>query len=95
MITKGFHINTIMLSKVQYTVSTYTFMIILIKDVTLLNNRDLIFKPEQLDTLILSAYIINYNLTHIIIRNNIDLPVILLRYTRLDRILEYKTTECF
>lgn len=95
MITKGFRINTVVLSKAQYAVSTHAFMMVLIKDVALLNDRDLIFKPEQLDALTLSAYIVDHNLTHIVVRNDIDLPVILLRHARLGRILEYEAAGCF
>ena len=58
-------------------------------------NRDLIFESKQLNTLTLSIYVINYNLSHLMIRNNINLPVILIRYVRLNKILEYKVEGYF
>lgn len=95
MIVKGFCIDAVMLSKAQYAVPAYTFMTVSIKNVTLLKNRDLIFESEQLDVLILSAHIVNYNLIYIVVRNDIDLLIILFRYTRLGKVLEYEAVGCF
>ena len=43
----------------------------------------------------LSINIINYNLVRIVIRNNIDLLVIFIKYTRFNKIQKYKTIKCF
>ena len=48
-----------------------------------------------MNILTLSVNIVDYILSRIIIRNNIDLLVMLARYTRLDKILEYKIEEYF
>ena len=78
-------------------VSTYSFMTVSIEAISLSlpKNRDLLFEPSQLDILTLSAYIVNYNISGIVIRNDIDLPIILIRRTRLDRVLEYEVEGYF
>ena len=44
------------------------------------------FELKQLNILILSINIVNHNLTRIVIRNNIDLLITLVKHTRLDKI---------
>lgn len=95
IITKGSRTNAAILSKAQYAVPTHTFMTIPIKDVELPQDRDLIFEPKQLDALTLSAHIVDHNLTHIVVRNDTNLPATLPRHTRLDKVLEYEATRCF
>lgn len=95
MIAKGSRTNTVVLSKAQYAVSAHAFMTVPIKDMALPNDRDLIFGTEQLDALTLSAHTVDHNLTHIVVRNDTDLPAILPRHTRLSRVLEYEAAECF
>ena len=70
-------------------------MTISIKHVDLSANRDLIFELDQLDVLILSVHLINYNLSRVLIYNNINLSIILNKYIRLDKILKYETEEYY
>ncbi len=53
-------------------------------------DRDLLFEPSKYDILIVSTYIVNYNINKIVVRNNINLPVIINRYINLGRVVEYK-----
>ena len=58
-------------SNKRITIFVYFNVVILItKIVNLSNNRDLLFKLKTLDTLFVYAYIINYNILKIFIRNN-------------------------
>ena len=76
--------------------SSYFFLTILIElNAKLSLNRDLIFESKQLNILTLLIHIVDYNLSRFMIRNDINLSVILFRYTRLNKILEYETTSCF
>ena len=43
----------------------------------------------------MTAYIINYNIDRIIVRNNTNLPIIISRYTRLGKIIKYEITKYF
>lgn len=95
MVAKGSRTDAVVLSKAQYAVPAHTFMTVPIKNVTLPKDRDLIFEPEQLDALTLSAHIVDHNLTHIVVRNDTDLPTILPRHTRLGKVLEYEAAGCF
>ena len=49
------------------------------KILSLLNNRDLLFKLKTLYTLFIYAYIINYNILKIFIRDNLNKLITLLR----------------
>ena len=95
IVAKGLRTNVIVVSKARYAISTYSFIIISIEHVELLVDRELIFKPKRLDALTLFAYLINYNLARIIVYNDTNLSITLLRYTRLGKVLKYKAKECF
>jgi len=58
-------------------------------------DRDFLFEPSKHDTLIVSTYIVNYSINRIVVRNNINLPVIINRYIKLKRVVEYKTINYF
>jgi len=58
-------------------------------------DRDLLFELSKYNTLIVSIYIVNYDMDRIIIRNNSDLLIIISRYTKLGRVVEYKVVNYF
>ena len=95
MIIKGSRTNIIIISKARQMISIYSFITILIEAIYLPEDRDLLFEPSQLDALTLSTYIVNYTFSKIIIRNNLNLSIILIRRTRLDKVLKYKVEEYF
>ena len=95
MAAKGPRTNVSVVSKAKYAVPAHSFMTIPIKPVTLPDDRDLIFEPEQLDDLTLSAHIVDHNLSHLMVRNDTDLPVTLSRHARLGQVLEYEAEGCF
>jgi len=59
------------------------------------SNRDLLFELSKYNTLIVLIYIVNYDIDRIIIRNNTDLPIIISRYIKLGRVIEYKVVNYF
>ena len=96
MVTKGPRTDTTVVSKARQTVPAHSFMTVPIEAATFLpEDRDLLFEPSQLDTLTLSAYIVDYNMSGIVIRNDTDLPVTLIRYTRLGKVLKYEAEGYF
>ena len=95
MIVKNSRINIMIIFKARYIVSTYFFLIILIQPVELSAKRDLIFESKQLDTLTLFVSIVDNSLLSLIIRNDTNLSVTLVKHTRLDKVLKYKTEKCF
>ena len=95
MIVKGFRTDTVIIFKVRYVVSTHSFLTVLIQFVELSVGWDLIFEPEQLDTLTLFVSIVDNSLSSLMIRNDTDLFITFVRHTRLDKVLEYKAEGCF
>ena len=95
IITKNFKTNAVVLVKEQLSISSISFLAMFVKNLNLSFNRDLIFKLKQLDTLTLLTHIVDHNISHIIIRNNISHSVILSRYTRLNKVLKYEAKNCF
>ena len=95
MIVKGPRTDAVVISKARYAVSAHSFLTVSIEPVELSAGRDLIFEPEQLDTLTLSASIVDNSLLSLMIRNDTDLPVTFARHTRLDKVLEYEAEGCF
>ena len=95
MAAKGPRTNMSVVSKAKYAVPAHSFMTIPIKPVVLPDDRDLMFEPEQLDTLTLSVYIVDHNMSHLMVKNDTDLPVTLARHARLGQVLEYEATGCF
>ena len=94
-IIKDSRIDAVIISKARFAISVYFFIVVSIKLIDLLLDRDLIFESEQLNVLTLLVNIVDYNLSRIVIRNNIDLLVTLNRYARLDKILEYEVERYF
>ena len=94
-VVKGLRIDTVVVSKARYAIPTHSFLIVPIKLIDLSQDRDLIFEPDQLDVLTLSAYIVNYNLLRVIVYNDTDLPITLLRYLRLDKVFKYEAEGYF
>ena len=95
MIAKGPRTDTAIVSKARYSVPAHSFVTIAIEPVDLPKDRDLIFEPEQLDALTLSAHIVDHNLSRLLIRNDTNLPVTLSRHVYLGKVLEYEAEGCF
>ena len=76
-------INITIYSSKRITILAYFNVIILIiesrKILNLSNNRDLLFKLKTLNTLSIYAYIVNYNVLKIFVRNNFNKLITLLR----------------
>lgn len=66
----------------------------LIKSINLLSNQNLIFELKQLNIFIL-IYLIDHDFSQILIYNNINLLIILIKYTRFDKIFEYKIEKYY
>ena len=94
-VVKEPHTDTTVLNKARHAMPAHSFITVPIKPVELPQDRDLIFEPDQLDTLTLSAHIINHNLTRIIVHNDTNLPITLSRHLRLNKILEYEAEGYF
>ena len=97
MIAKDSRTDAVIVSKARFVISAYSFLTVSIDSVDLSSERDLIFEPKQMNTLTLSASIVDNSLSSqdVIIRNDTDLPVTLVRHARLDKVLEYETEEYF
>ena len=95
IIIKDFYINVIVINKAHFIILTHFFLIIIIEHVDFLINRDFIFKLKQFNILIFLTYIINYNLSRIVIRNNINLLIIFIKYAHLNKMFKYKIEEYF
>ena len=63
--------------------------------VSLLNDRDFLFKPLQNSSLDLYFYLVNNSLTSVLTRNNSDKEVTLPRHSHLGAISEMKYNNCF
>ena len=95
MTAKGPRTNVSVVSKARYAIPAHSFMTVPIEHATLPDDRDLIFEPDQLDALTLSAHIVDHNMSRVIVRNDTDLPVTLPRRARLGQVLEYEAEGCF
>ena len=97
MIVKGSRTDAIIVSKTRFVILVHFFLIVSIDFVDLPSGRDLIFEPKQMDTLTLFVSIVDNSLSSqgVIVHNDTDLSVTLVRHVRLDKILKYKAEECF
>ena len=95
MLIKGLRIDIIIINKARFIIRAHFSLIVLIKSIDLLANRDLIFELEQLNALTLFVNIIDYSLSRIVIRNETNLSITLDRYIRLNKVLKYKAEDCF
>lgn len=96
MVAKGPRTDAVVVSKAQYAVPAHSFMTVPIAmDASLPTDRDLVFEPEQLDALTLSAHVVDYNMSYIIVHNETNLPVTLSRRVRLDKMLKYEAEGYF
>ncbi len=59
------------------------------------NDRDLIFEPYKLETLSVYAYIVDYRMTKVFVRNNTDRPISLLAKRRLETVTDYEAAGYF
>lgn len=97
IIIKGFKTNVIIIiiSKTCYVMLIHFFLIVFIKHINLSINRDLIFKLKQLNALTFLTHIVNYNLSRIMIRNDIDLLIIFIKHARFDKMFKYETKKYY
>jgi len=58
-------------------------------------DRDFIFEPGSLDTLSPCAHIIDADMSHVFVRNDTDVPVVLNRNQLLGNVSEYELAGCF
>ena len=94
-VAKGPRTDAVIVSKARYAVPAHSFLTVPIEPIDLPQDRDLIFEPDQLDALTLSAHIVDHNLSQVIVRNDTDLPITLPRHLRLGKVLEYEAEGCF
>ena len=96
MVAKGQRTDTVVVSKARHSVPAYTFITVPIEPLhDLPQDRDLIFEPDQLEALTLSAHIVDHNLERVMVHNDTDLPIILPRHLRLGKVQEYEAAGCF
>ena len=82
--------------KLSIFVSSHSEIMLSIKEINLSNNRDFLFKLTQTNTnLIIFAYLIDYIITEILIRNKSNISIYILRKLRLKNILEINYENYF
>ena len=82
--------------KLSIFVSSYSEIMLLIKKINLSNNRDFLFKSAQTNTnLIIFAYLINYIIIEVLIRNKSNISIYISRKLRLENILEINYENYF
>lgn len=59
------------------------------------NNRDFLFESQKFDILSIYAYIVDYNMLKIFIKNNIDYIMSLSRKVKLKIIINYEIIKCY
>ena len=95
MIIKNLKFDIVIVNKTRYVMLTYFFLIVFIRYIDFSFDRDLIFESKQLNVLIFSTYIVDHNLSRIVVRNDINLFIIFVKHVKLKKMLKYKTKECF
>lgn len=97
---KGSRTNTTVFSQAHIVVAPHTNKRIQItgprhRALRLPTNRDLIFKPEKLDSLSVYAHVVDCHISHIFIRNDTNEAIKLPRNVKLGHVTEYEAAECF
>ena len=87
-------------NKTKLTIFSHFDMIISIIDLKcrslkLLSDRDFLFESQKLDILLIYAHIIDYNISKIFVKNDINYVINLSRKVKLKVIIDYKTTRCY
>ena len=82
------------------TISSHFNMITFIIDfkcrfLKLLKDRDFLFESQKLDILLVYAYIVNYNISKVFIKNNINYIINLSRKVKLKMIVNDEITKCY
>ena len=97
--SKGARVNTTIFSRKDIVLLLYTNILVLVigakRPLSLPIDRDFIFEPNILNTLLVYIYVVNYNMSEVFIRNNTDYEITLPRRTRLGNVTEYDTTGAF
>ena len=97
--SKGARVNTIIFSRKGIVLLPYTNVPVLVtgakRPLSLPTDRDFIFKPNTLDTLLVYAHIVDYNISEVFIRNDTNYEITLPRRTRLSNVTEYDTAGAF
>ena len=97
IIVKDSRTNTVIVSKARFVISIHFFLTVSIDSIDLSSERDLIFESKQINTLTLFVSIVDNSLSSqdVIVRNDTNLSVTLVRHVRLNKVLKYETKECF
>ena len=81
--------------KLSIFVSSHSEIILLIKKINLSNDRDFLFEPVVQTNLIMFAYLINYIITKILIRNKFNISIQISKKLRLKNVLEINYENYF
>ena len=82
--------------KLSIFVPSHSEIMLSIKEINLSNDRDFLFELTQTNAnLTIFAYLIDYIITEILIRNKSNTPVHIPRKLRLENILEMNYENCF
>ena len=61
----------------------------------LLYNRDFLFESQKLDILLIYAHIVDYNISKVFVKNDIDHIISLSRKVKLRMIIDYEIARCY
>ena len=100
MANKESRINAIIYSSKRTIISLYYNVIILVSEsrkqiLNLSYNRNFLYEPQTLNTLLLYAYIVDYILISIFMRNDLDRLIVLSAKQRFKKIIKYKESDCY
>ena len=97
--SKGARVNTTIFSRKDIILPPYTNILVLVigakRPLSLPTDRNFIFEPNTLDTLLVYIYIVNHNISEVFVRNNTNYEITLPRRTRLSNVTKYDTTGAF
>ena len=82
-------------AKLSIFVSSHSEIILLIKEISLSNDRNFLFKLAVQTNLIMFAYLINYTITRILIRNKSNISIQISKKLRLKNVLEINYESYF
>ena len=97
--SKGARVNTTIFSRKGIILPPHTNVPVLVtgakRPLSLPTDRDFIFEPNILDTLLVYAHVVDYNMSEVFIRNDTDYEITLPRRTRLGNVTEYDAAGAF
>ena len=87
-------------NKTKMIIPSHFNMIISIIDfkcrsLKLLNDYDFLFESQKFDTLSIYAHIVDYNISKVFVKNDIDYFISLSRKVKLKMIIDYEITRCY